>query len=123
MATGLLLRSGTCACLPWAATRQAGLSRSLNMALYFELFRASIEWGARSFDLGRCDTEGSHLKFKLQWGGEVHPLYWYRIPTRGEAEAGPLRDSPLMQRAARVWRKLPLSWTRVLGPHVIRHLS
>ena len=123
IATGFLLRAGDCAYVPWAATLQAGLPKSLNMALYFELFRTSIEWGAHAFDLGRCDAEGSHLKFKLQWGGEPLPLAWYRIPAHGEIETTPSRDSGMMQRAARMWRRLPLSWTRILGPHVIRHLS
>jgi FemAB-related protein (PEP-CTERM system-associated) len=109
--------------ITWASALLAYKKLSPNMALYWRLMEHVSGRGAGVFNFGRC-TEGSNThKFKKQWGSVDEPLYWYQWhpPTAGAAAATPAPGGAFSL-AEQVWRKLPVSLTRRVGPHVARLL-
>ena len=57
--------------------------------------------------------------FKRQWGATPRPSVWqYHVRT---GVVGELRsDSLRYRRLVRVWQRLPLRLTRLLGPRIVR---
>jgi hypothetical protein len=79
----------------------------------------SVERGQRQFDFGRSTTEGSTFKFKKQWGAVPHPAVWQYAVNDGESpDMRP--DNPRFGRAIRLWQKLPVRLSRLLGPPIVR---
>jgi hypothetical protein len=92
------------------------------MQLYWEAIRRGCQEGFRWFDFGRSTRGSGTYRFKRQWGATEQPLYWYRIPTAADRR----QQASDLQRASWLsdsWRRLPLSVTRQLGPHVRKYLT
>jgi FemAB-related protein (PEP-CTERM system-associated) len=108
--------------IPWASSLWEYNRVCANMFLYWNILRDSIEQGARVFDFGRSTKDSGTHKFKLQWGGKEVPLH-YQYWTGTEAEEAPAgTQGKAFQVASRVWSRLPVRVTRVLGPHIVRRL-
>lgn len=107
--------------IPWASTDRRYNRLAPNMLLYNESLKSAIRSGYRVFDFGRSTPgEGTH-QFKLQWGGEEHPLPWIYWTASGEP--------PVLNRRNRkftflsdCWKRLPLPVARILGPSIIRNI-
>jgi len=90
---------------------------------YFRLMEHAVERGLRRYDFGRTrlNNEGV-VKFKLNQGFDVTPLPYQ---AEGAENAGGVGGSDpnqgLFQKARRVWRKLPRSVARGVGPRLIRY--
>ena len=101
----------------------AGIPRVINMLLYWEALRFACDRGYHWFDFGRSTPGGSHHRFKAQWGATAVPLYWHYW----QATPGPVPErnpqNPRYQLAIRMWRRLPLPMTRMLGPLLARSLA
>ncbi|NNE42693.1 MAG: FemAB family PEP-CTERM system-associated protein [Gemmatimonadetes bacterium] len=121
-AAGICIRDGGFTEIHWAASSREYLKFSPNMALYWEAISQAAEAGLTEFCFGRS-TEGSGpYRFKKQWGAVPTPLRWeYLLPPGGETP-GLNPDNPKFRLATRVWQRLPLPLTRVLGPPIVRHL-
>lgn len=93
-----------------------------NDFMYWELMRYGASNGYKIFDFGRSKEGTGPFHFKRHWGFEPTPLpYWYYAPNgNGIPDTSPL--NPKLQWAIRIWRSLPLAVTKVLGPHVVRHI-
>jgi CelD/BcsL family acetyltransferase involved in cellulose biosynthesis len=116
-----LLHGDTCY-VPWASSLRAEAAHCPNMLLYWDVLRQACRDGFRRFDFGRSTRDSGTYRFKRQWGAAEVPLYWYRLPLRGQAPAPPGEDERLAF-AGRLWRRLPLGLTRWLGPRLRRLLS
>lgn len=108
--------------IPWAASLKDFDRFSPNMLLYWESLKLGIEKGCNVFDFGRCTPEGGTYKFKRQWNGREHPLSWaYVLPNSDELpELNPHNDK--FSLAIKIWSKLPLSVTKILGPQIIKNI-
>lgn len=95
---------------------------SPNMLLYWSVLKFSCETGYRFFDFGRSTLGEGTYQFKKQWGAQSIQLYWhYWLREYGKLpELNP--KNPKYQLAIRVWKKLPVSVTRILGPHIAKNL-
>jgi len=119
VATALLLLRGGTLYHPYTGTLEQWLPSYLNCTLYWEMIRYAIGQGAERFDLGRSFRGSGVHKFKGYWGSEDVPLtYAYAGPV-GHQFGGIAPETPAMQLATRVWRHLPLSLTKALGPRRI----
>ena len=107
--------------LAWASSLREYSRSSPNMLLYWRFMERSIELGARTFDFGRSTPgSGPHL-FKKQWGGEDNTLPWaYWAP--GGIASPPSAASLKWRVASTIWRRVPLSLTRMVGPRLARIL-
>jgi FemAB-related protein (PEP-CTERM system-associated) len=108
--------------VPWSACLKEHFASRPNMLLYWETLRTACTEGFRYFDFGRSTRGSGTYHFKLQWGAQEEPLFWYRIPLaalRGASAAGAGRGADL---AVRAWQHLPLAVTTSLGPRIRRYL-
>lgn len=89
------------------------------MLMYRHLLDRAVERGQEVFDFGRSTTNGTTFKFKKQWGAETHPATWqYHLR---DGDAGEMRpDNPKYQRLIRLWQRLPVPVTRLVGPMIVR---
>jgi FemAB-related protein (PEP-CTERM system-associated) len=119
VAAALLLHGWGVTEVPTASSLKRYNSTSANMLMYWHLLQRAIKRGQHVFDFGRSTIDGSTYRFKKQWGAESAPAIWQYRVNRGEV--GEMRpDNPRFQRAIRIWQKLPLALTRLLGPHIVR---
>lgn len=94
-----------------------------NDFMYWELMRRSADEGIRIFDYGRSKQGAGSYSFKKNWGFEPTPLnYEYHLVKAKEVpEVNP--NNPKYQIFIKLWRKMPLSMTQWLGPHIVRNLG
>jgi FemAB-related protein (PEP-CTERM system-associated) len=113
--------------VPWACSRKEYLALCPNMLLYWKTIARACADGYRRFDFGRSSRRSGTYRFKRQWGAEETPLYWYALPIapRRETAMSAVRDEAGLAAsdfATKMWRRLPLAATRVLGPRVRKYL-
>ena len=122
VAAGYLLRNGDTLDIPLASTIRDFNHLSMNMLLYWEVLKYAIDRKSRFFNFGRSSRNSGTYRFKQQWGAEPKQLYWhYWMPSGTE----PLRLSPdnaKYRLAIAIWKKLPLSLSRWLGPPIVKNL-
>jgi serine/alanine adding enzyme len=120
-AAALLIRYRDTFEVPWAASDRKYDRISVNMLLYWEALRSSIESGAQYFDFGRSTRGGTTHRFKRQWGAEERSLQWlYRAP-RERRLAGTAAGGG-SQALADLWKRLPLPVANWLGPKITADL-
>ena len=107
---------------PWAGSRRAYWNQCPNNLLYWGGITWAIENGLKTFDFGRSIRNSGHAHFKLQWGAEELPLYYYYLLNRADHPPELSPDKKSLQLAAGLWRKLPGSLVRRIGPHLIKRL-
>src|SRR5205814_7397099 len=100
--------------MTWASSLRAHNKIAPNMLLYWSFMERCVRDGVRTFNFGRCTPGGGTHKFKRQWGGRDEPLWWYAYANGGDAKT-PSPDDGAFAWGPRVWKKLPLALTTVLG--------
>lgn len=107
--------------VPWASSLREMNDKAPNMLLYWAMLRLAIDRGSRRFDFGRSSPGAGTYRFKEQWGARPVPLVWEYAGLSGELpDLSPA--NPKYRLAIAVWQRLPLSITKVVGPHLVRHL-
>jgi FemAB-related protein (PEP-CTERM system-associated) len=106
----------------WSSSLRSALSLKPNMFLYWQLFCFAAQKGYQIFDFGRSTVGSGTHTFKLQWGAETIPLHWDYWLANGDKLPELNPSNPKYDVAIRVWQKLPLSLTRLLGPRIARCL-
>lgn len=105
--------------VPSASCLSAFNRCNTNMWMYFQLFVRAIERGSKRFDFGRSSEGSGTYRFKKQWGATPQPTVWRYHLRRGDLSA--MRpDNPGNQRKVELWKKLPIGFTRVVGPSIVR---
>jgi FemAB-related protein (PEP-CTERM system-associated) len=105
--------------VPSASSLRAYNSQNANMLMYWHLLQRAIERGQKVFDFGRSTIDSNTFKFKKQWGAEPHSAVWqYYVRRGGVGEMRP--ENSRYERYIRIWRRLPLAVTRLLGPVIVR---
>ncbi len=122
VAAAFLARSGDRMEIPWASTIREVNHLSINMLLYWEVLQYAIKSGCSSFDFGRSSVDSGTYRFKQQWGASPVQLYWhYWLGEAGELPS--LNPSnPKYALFIRLWKRLPVAVTKVLGPPIVRNL-
>ncbi|MFZ0744438.1 MAG: FemAB family XrtA/PEP-CTERM system-associated protein, partial [Terracidiphilus sp.] len=104
----------------WASSYRKFQKLKPNMFLYWNILSFAAEQGYKFLDFGRSSRGSGTYEFKLQWGAVPSDLYWCYWLNR-EAPVPEARAEG-MQMASRIWRRLPVAFTNVLGPTLIRHI-
>ncbi|HTP67873.1 MAG TPA: FemAB family XrtA/PEP-CTERM system-associated protein [Dongiaceae bacterium] len=91
-----------------------------NNFLWWELIKLATERGCTRFDFGRSKNESGNFDFKKKWNPTIEPLeYQVRLFQRKDVpNFSPA--NPKFQMATDLWKQMPLSLTRIVGPRVIR---
>ena len=119
VAAALLLHGWGVTEVPSASSLRAFNSTNANMLMYWHLLRRAIERKQTIFDFGRSSEESNTYRFKRQWGALPERAEWQYYVRSGSA--GDMRpDNPRYQRLIRIWQRLPVALTRLLGPAIVR---
>jgi len=106
----------------WSSSRYEYLAIKPNMFLYWKILRFAGERGYRTFDFGRSTVGSGTHRFKMQWGSKEIQLYWtYWLPSGSSLpELNP--QNPRYRLAIWLWKRLPLAFTKLVGPRIVRCL-
>ena len=78
---------------------------------------------AQLFDFGRTRPDPGQIFFKRKWGGQAKPIYYAYLLKPGARIPQFKPDSPLFSAAGKIWQRLPLSFTRRVGPFLRKRIS
>lgn len=119
VAAALLLHGRLLTEVPSAAALRSSHANCANMFMYWSLLAHSIHRGQRIFDFGRSSEGCNTWRFKKQWGAQPSPSVWQYYVRRGSMDD--LRpDNAGFGLAIRVWKRLPVWLTKLLGPRIVR---
>lgn len=119
VAAALLLHGQGVTEVPSASSLRQFNHTNANMLMYWNLLRRAAERGQQMFDFGRSSVGGNTFRFKKQWGAEPCPTAWQYYLRSGEKED--MRpDNPRYRMMIRLWKKIPVGLTRLLGPAIVR---
>lgn len=116
----LTIANGDTLEIPWASSLREFNGLCVNHAMYWDILQYAVKVGFRWFNFGRSTVGCGTYNFKRQWGAEPLPLSWHYLSSdhaRAESMARPNVDR--FSWAQRVWAKLPVRVTRLLGPRLI----
>lgn len=94
-----------------------------NDFMYWEVMERARQKGLKIFDYGRSKRGTGAFEFKEHWGFEPAQLYYeyFLVKMREMPNVSP--TNPKFELFIRMWRKLPLTVSRFLGPFVARNLG
>lgn len=119
VAAAILLHGQGISEVPSASSLRSHNSSNANMLLYWHLLERAINRGQEVFDFGRSTMDSSTYRFKKQWGAVPVAAEWQHYLRQGNpAEAR--RDHPRYQQFIRLWQRLPVCLTRLIGPTIVR---
>ena len=107
--------------MTWASSLRAYNREAPNMLLYWACMQRAVSEGVKRFNFGRCTPGGGTHRFKMQWGGQEEPLWWYGIADR-EGTKAPSPDDPAFRLGPALWRRLPESVATAFGPSIVRYI-
>lgn len=119
-AAALLLHGWGTTEVPTASARKELNPTCVNMLMYWQLLKRAVERGQAEFDFGRSTADGPTFRFKKQWGAKPHPAVWQYAVNEDGTAAEMRPDNPRYQRAIRMWQRLPVGLTKLLGPVIVR---
>ncbi|MBI5180224.1 MAG: FemAB family PEP-CTERM system-associated protein, partial [Nitrospirae bacterium] len=108
--------------IPWASSLKEYNKLSPNMLLYWSVLKFAIENGYKQFDFGRSSVDSGTYKFKEQWGAKPTQLYWYYWLSNGGKLPELNPHNPKYKVAIDIWKRLPLSVTKIIGPRIVKNL-
>jgi FemAB-related protein (PEP-CTERM system-associated) len=104
----------------WAASLPEGRDLKASMFMAWKSMCFAATKGYRLFDFGRSSIGSPTYNFKLEWNSRIVPLYWYKWSARKEKSIELDRRNPQFRIAIELWKRLPLSVTKVLGPPIAK---
>jgi FemAB-related protein (PEP-CTERM system-associated) len=108
--------------VPWASSIRDYNPLRPNNLMYWTMIERAIERGERELDFGRSTEGGGTYRFKAGFGATPRRFYWHYYLPRGGEMPGLHPENPKFQAAIRVWRRMPVALTRLLGPPIVRGL-
>lgn len=108
--------------IPWASSNKDFKSLCPNNLLYWEAIRFAIGCGFEKFDFGRSTPGEGTYKFKEQWGAKPIPLSWQYLLKKDQQLPEMNPANPKYKMAIKIWQRLPLGITKVLGPAIVRNI-
>jgi FemAB-related protein (PEP-CTERM system-associated) len=107
--------------MTWSSTLSSHRRHGTNMLLFWEFMKRGASEGLSLFNFGRSTPGTGTHEFKRQWGSRDEQLWWY-YRTDGEREKTPSPDDDSYAWGPRIWRRLPVALTRVIGPRIVRYI-
>jgi FemAB-related protein (PEP-CTERM system-associated) len=119
VAAALVLHGWGITEVPSASSLRAYNATNANMLMYWHLLERAVQRGQATFDFGRSSKGSSTFHFKTHWGALPEPAEWqyYR---RDRSGTDMRRENPRYETMIRLWRRLPVSLTRLIGPFIVR---
>lgn len=108
--------------IPWVSSLRSYNRYYANLFLYWNILKFACESGYKVFDFGRSTLGEGTYKFKEQWGAKPVQLYWHYWlkNNRPLPELNP--TNPKYRLAIHIWKRLPVSLTKLIGPSIVKNL-
>ena len=116
----LLVRFKEMLLMPWVASLPEYFHMRPNNLLYWEAIARACRDGLRNFDFGRSKWDSGTFRFKRQFGAQPVPLYYQYYLHQAHQVPDVDPDTTTFMPLMTLWRKLPISLVKVLGPRIIR---
>ncbi len=94
-----------------------------NDFMYWSVMERARGRGCRIFDYGRSKRGTGAFDFKTYWGFEPEPLYYEYFLVKRKEMPNLSPTNPKYGLAIKVWRKLPLKLTQLIGPPIAKYLG
>jgi FemAB-related protein (PEP-CTERM system-associated) len=108
--------------IPWASSLRSYNHSGPNMLLYWNALELACERGYRYFDFGRSTPGEGTYRFKEQWGARPVQLYWHYWMRNGGHVPQLNPKNPKYRMAIKIWQRLPVSLTKLIGPGIVKNL-
>lgn len=119
IASGFLLHGPEVTLIPSASSLREFNHTACNMLMYWHCLKRTVERGQKAFDFGRSSVDSGTFKFKQQWGAEAYPAVWQYCLRKGDI--GDVRPgSGKFDQVIAIWQKLPVWFTKLVGPEIVR---
>jgi len=122
VSTGFLVGSHDTLEIPWASTIQSANTKNANMWMYRQILSFAINEKYKYFDFGRSTLGAGTYKFKKQWGALAYTHHWYYVLPEGESKPELNPDNPKYKLVIFLWKLMPVWLTKIIGPHIIKHI-
>ncbi len=110
--------------IPWVSSLRSHFALYPNNILYWDAIKYAIDHGCRSFDFGRSSRGSGTYDFKKRWGAKPVQLFWdYQDRNNIDSPSHELNSSQKYQIALKIWQKIPVSLSRVIGPTIRKYIS
>ena len=109
--------------LPWVSSLRKTFHLYPNNILYWESMLYAISKGFRFFDFGRSTIGSGTYTFKKRWGAEAKQLFWQKINLGKKDLTEPDIEKLKYKLLISLWKKMPISCSRVLGPKIRRFIT
>jgi len=90
-----------------------------NDFMYFDHLRWAGENGYSTFDFGRSKVGTGGYDFKKHWATAIRPLPYEVVLVKRQGLPNFSQANPKFALATRVWQRMPLAMTRLLGPRLV----
>lgn len=97
--------------------------RCPNYLLYWTMLQACANAGCTRFDMGRSRADSSNLSFKENWNPREIPLSYNYFLRKLKAVPNLDPRNPRYRLQIALWQKMPLFFTKKLGPRLIKGLA
>ena len=122
VSSAVFLRDRDVAYYKWGA-RRPGHQSSANHLLFWNAIEEFVSQGVHTLDLGRADVRNQGLtRFKKELGAVAEPLPYSFYP-RVPASVSPEMLTGTGRFVSKVWARLPIVATKILGGAIYRFLA
>ena len=109
--------------VPWASSLREFRQLCPNMLLYWAMLERRSPTGLTTFDFGRSSPGGGTYSSKLQWGASrVAAVLGVPASCRRRASRSRSDEPDGSRSAVAVWKRCPLWFANMVGPHVVRSI-
>jgi len=108
--------------VPWASSLRSYRASCPNNLLYWTVIERAIESGCRTFDFGRSTFGEGTYEFKRQWGAVASPVNWEYALLGGDTLPDQSPANPRFKQAIALWKRLPVTFTTLVGPSIVRSI-
>lgn len=107
---------------PWTASNKDFLKSAPNNLFYWECIRYCHENGLAHFDIGRSIWHSTTFNFKKNIGAIPKQLYYQYYLNKAKNMPRVDVNNPRYMVCIKMWQRLPLWLTKMLGPRIIRYI-
>ena len=109
--------------IPWVSSLRKYFSLYPNNLLYWEAMKFASSEGLKIFDFGRSSIGSGTFTFKVRWGAKPQPLYWQYQLFKKKKLPGLSTDNPKYGTAIKLWKRLPVPITKLIGPRIRKYIT
>lgn len=103
----------------YAASSPECWKMNCNDFMYFQQILWAGQNGYTLFDFGRSKVGSGPFEFKKHWGATMRPLPYEVMLVKRRELPNFSQTNPKFDLAVRVWQKMPLALTQLVGPRLV----